>query len=103
MYIHRSRSALVLAVALVLTATVSAQTTVTPTNSAPNPYQTVENWAKLPRGEPGDPPAQSKLTATGSPSGSQNGVVRTRVSTQRRTRYSSSTKPENSLRALAAG
>ena len=50
MHIHRSRSALVLAVALVLTATVSAQTTVTPTNSAPNPYQTVENWAKLPEG-----------------------------------------------------
>ena len=50
MYIHRSRSALVLAVALVLTATVSAQTTVTPTNSAPNPYQTIENWAKLPEG-----------------------------------------------------
>ena len=50
MHIHRSRSALVLAVALVLTATVSAQTTVTPTNSAPNPYQTIENWAKLPEG-----------------------------------------------------
>jgi sugar lactone lactonase YvrE len=29
---------------------VSAQTTIAPTNSAPNPYQTIEGWAKLPAG-----------------------------------------------------
>jgi streptogramin lyase len=39
-----------LAAAVALTATLSAQSTVTPTNSAPNPYQTIEGWAKLPEG-----------------------------------------------------
>jgi len=49
-FLGRSRSLLALAGALALTATLSAQSTVTPTNSAPNPYQTVENWAKMPEG-----------------------------------------------------
>ena len=35
---------------LALVATLSAQSTVTPTNSAPNPYQTIEGWAKMPEG-----------------------------------------------------
>jgi streptogramin lyase len=45
-----SRSVLALIAALVLTAAFSAQSNVTPTNSAPNPYQTIENWAKMPEG-----------------------------------------------------
>jgi streptogramin lyase len=45
-----SQSARALAATLVLTAALSAQRTVAPTNSAPNPYQTVEGWAKLPEG-----------------------------------------------------
>src|SRR4029453_271611 len=28
----------------------AAQSTVAPTNDAPNPYQTVEGWAKMPEG-----------------------------------------------------
>src|SRR4030095_16793518 len=40
----------IVAAALVLTATLSAQTTVAPTNNAPNPYQTIEGWAKMPEG-----------------------------------------------------
>jgi hypothetical protein len=31
-------------------ASLHAQATMAPTNSAPNPYQTVEGWAKLPEG-----------------------------------------------------
>jgi DNA-binding beta-propeller fold protein YncE len=46
----RIRSALVLAATLAVTATISAQSTVPPTNNAPNPYQTIENWAKMPEG-----------------------------------------------------
>ena len=34
----------------ILTAGSLAQTKIEPTNSAPNPYQTVEGWAKLPEG-----------------------------------------------------
>jgi len=49
-HLQQSRSVLALAAALAITATLSAQTTVTPTNSGPNPYQTVENWAKMPEG-----------------------------------------------------
>ena len=49
-FVHGSRSVFALATALALTAAVSAQSTVAPTNSAPNPYQTVENWAKMPQG-----------------------------------------------------
>src|SRR5436190_1589440 len=49
-FLHGSRSVFALASALALTAAVSAQTTVAPTNSAPNPYQTIENWAKMPEG-----------------------------------------------------
>jgi sugar lactone lactonase YvrE len=48
MHIGKSLKALITAMAL--TAATSAQTTVAPTNSAPNPYQTIENWAKLPEG-----------------------------------------------------
>ena len=48
--LHQHRSILGLAAALALTVTLSAQSTVTPTNNAPNPYQTIENWAKLPEG-----------------------------------------------------
>src|SRR4051812_2430557 len=36
-----------LCLALVVAATAAAQT---PTNDAPNPYQTIEGWAKLPAG-----------------------------------------------------
>ena len=49
-FMHGSRSVFALAATLALAAAVSAQSTVAPTNSAPNPYQTVENWAKLPEG-----------------------------------------------------
>src|SRR5436190_4270789 len=49
-FLHGSRSVFALAAALALTAAVSAQSTVAPTNSAPNPYQTIENWAKMPDG-----------------------------------------------------
>jgi sugar lactone lactonase YvrE len=49
-HLYPSRSVLAPIAALVVAATISAQSTVTPTNSAPNPYQTVENWAKMPAG-----------------------------------------------------
>src|ERR1044072_6454152 len=49
-FLHGFRSVIALVAALGLAAAVSAQTTVAPTNSAPNPYQTIENWAKLPEG-----------------------------------------------------
>jgi sugar lactone lactonase YvrE len=35
-----------------LSAVVLAQSKIAPTNSAPNPYQTIEGWAKLPEGRP---------------------------------------------------
>src|SRR5437762_2667339 len=49
-FLHGSRSVFVLATALALTTGISGQSTVAPTNSAPNPYQTIENWAKMPEG-----------------------------------------------------
>ena len=49
-FLHGSRSVFVLATALALTTGISGQSTVPPTNSAPNPYQTIENWAKMPEG-----------------------------------------------------
>src|SRR5262249_15570378 len=39
-----------LLVACALTAVVRAQVDVKPTNSLPNPYETVKDWAKLPEG-----------------------------------------------------
>src|SRR5262245_42465818 len=39
-----------LALVSVITTTVLAQSQVAPTNSAPNPYQTIEGWAKMPEG-----------------------------------------------------
>ncbi len=39
-----------LVLALVLASSARAQATHTPTNDAPNPYRTVEGWAKLPAG-----------------------------------------------------
>jgi streptogramin lyase len=47
---RRFRSVIVTAAVLAVTATISAQSTVAPTNDAPNPYQTIENWAKMPAG-----------------------------------------------------
>jgi DNA-binding beta-propeller fold protein YncE len=47
---RRLRSALVMTATLAVAATISAQSTVAPTNNAPNPYQTIENWAKMPEG-----------------------------------------------------
>jgi sugar lactone lactonase YvrE len=38
------------AASLVFASAVAAQPTVAPTNSAPNPYRTIEGWAKLPDG-----------------------------------------------------
>ena len=39
-----------LACALAIGTGVVAQSTIQPTNSAPNPYQTIEGWAKMPAG-----------------------------------------------------
>src|SRR5262245_59317085 len=39
-----------LAIWILLAGSAFTQSTVTPTNTAPNPYQTVEGWAKLPAG-----------------------------------------------------
>src|ERR1043165_5530392 len=39
-----------LAVWILLAGTAFTQSTVAPTNSGPNPYQTIEGWAKLPEG-----------------------------------------------------
>jgi len=39
-----------IALALVLVSSANAQSTAKPTNDAPNPYRTVEGWAKLPEG-----------------------------------------------------
>jgi DNA-binding beta-propeller fold protein YncE len=47
---RRLRSALVMTATLAVATTISAQSTVAPTNNAPNPYQTIENWAKMPEG-----------------------------------------------------
>jgi sugar lactone lactonase YvrE len=44
------RPALTFVAALAAVATLAAQSTVAPTNDAPNPYQTIEGWAKLPEG-----------------------------------------------------
>src|SRR5688572_27636617 len=39
-----------LVLAIVSTTIASAQSQVAPTNSAPNPYETIEGWAKMPEG-----------------------------------------------------
>jgi sugar lactone lactonase YvrE len=39
-----------LALTLALAATLTAQSAITPTNDAPNPYTTIEGWAKMPAG-----------------------------------------------------
>ncbi len=46
----RHLTGLATAGALAIAAVLSAQTPVAPTNDAPNPYQTVEGWAKMPQG-----------------------------------------------------
>src|SRR5712691_8866954 len=48
----RVKSALALAVggAIALTGVSALTQTLAPTNSAPNPYRSIENWAKLPDG-----------------------------------------------------
>jgi DNA-binding beta-propeller fold protein YncE len=46
----RHAFALTLAVATVLAAGTAYNQSITPTNSAPNPYRSVENWAQLPEG-----------------------------------------------------
>jgi hypothetical protein len=49
---HRARIALAFAVgaAFVLSGVAAYTQTMAPTNSAPNPYRSIENWAKLPDG-----------------------------------------------------
>ena len=47
---RHSRSILSLTATVLFTAVLLAQSTVAPTNNAPNLYQTIENWAKLPDG-----------------------------------------------------
>ncbi|MEX1257833.1 MAG: peptidyl-alpha-hydroxyglycine alpha-amidating lyase family protein [Gemmatimonadota bacterium] len=48
---HRARSGLVWTAALlVVPASLHAQADMQPTNNLPNPYQTVEGWAKMPAG-----------------------------------------------------
>src|SRR5436190_18001469 len=46
----RGISAAILIAAVMAGSWVFAQSQIAPVNSAPNPYQTVENWAKLPQG-----------------------------------------------------
>lgn len=52
LHAHSTRNALLVAVAIMVAAPVSAlgQADVTPTNDLPNPYRTIEGWAKLPDG-----------------------------------------------------
>ena len=45
-----NRSSLFVALVILVPWLALTQTAVTPVNSAPNPYQLVENWAKLPEG-----------------------------------------------------
>ena len=45
-----ARSLLLSGVAFLLSVSAGAQAPVTPTNDLPNPYQTVEGWAKMPEG-----------------------------------------------------
>ena len=49
---NRARYALALAIgtAFVLSGVAAYTQTMAPTNSAPNPYRSIENWAKLPDG-----------------------------------------------------
>ena len=47
---ERCLQAIVMLATLVVAARVAAQSAPSPTNDAPNPYRTVENWAKLPEG-----------------------------------------------------
>jgi DNA-binding beta-propeller fold protein YncE len=46
------RVAAIVGVLVALSARVCVEAQVPPTNSLPNPYRTVENWAKLPEGRP---------------------------------------------------
>jgi sugar lactone lactonase YvrE len=52
--LHRFRTgaalALVVAIAFAIVATEALTQAVAPTNSAPNPYRTIEGWAKMPEG-----------------------------------------------------
>src|SRR5262245_13509743 len=49
---HQARAGLALALTAAITLVVSDAFTqaVTPTNALPNPYRSIENWAKLPEG-----------------------------------------------------
>jgi len=48
--VQLNRSSLFVALVILVPWLALTQTAVTPVNSAPNPYQLVENWAKLPEG-----------------------------------------------------
>ena len=68
-----------------------AQSTVAPTNDAPNPYQTIEGWAKMPEGrdvgiDERRRHRQGRHDRSGSPSAaaSANGAPRTAASCRRR-------------------
>jgi hypothetical protein len=44
------RTSVIGGVAALVSVALAAQTKVEPTNDAPNPYQTIEGWAKMPAG-----------------------------------------------------
>jgi sugar lactone lactonase YvrE len=48
--VQLKRSSLIVALVILVPGLALTQTAVTPVNSGPNPYQMVENWAKLPEG-----------------------------------------------------
>ena len=47
---HIARGSLAIALALAVTLIAGAQSAIAPTNDAPNPYTTIEGWAKMPAG-----------------------------------------------------
>ena len=67
----RARGAFVFALAAIIAVlgTDALTQAVTPTNSLPNPYRAIEDWAKLPRAVSGARPARSMSTRMARASG----------------------------------
>ena len=68
-----------------------AQATMTPVNDLPNPYETIEGWAKLPAGRPWGSTSSVGIDKDGKSLWAANGAARTRAGTRRPARRQTST------------
>ena len=83
--------------------TLAAQSTMQPVNDLPNPYRTIEGWAKMPEGRTWGSTSAVAIDRDGGACGSPNGVARTVASARLSIRSWSSTPTGTSSRHFGAG